>query len=80
MTRLDSLLLLAVFAALIFGLIMAARGQGRDTLAVETATELRLGAMPIQRALVWLALGLLVALAYLAYTAWLLGSLTPASA
>ena len=56
LTRLDSLLLLAVFAALIFGLIMAERGQGRDTLAVETATELRLGAMPIQLALVRLAL------------------------
>ena len=60
LTRLDSLLLLAVFALLIFWSIMAARGQGRDTLAVESATELRQGAMPIQRALVWLGLSLLV--------------------
>jgi len=54
------LLLLTVFVALIVWSIMAARGQGRDTLAVETAIELRQGAMPLQRALVWLALGLLV--------------------
>jgi len=60
LTRLDSLLLLAVFALLIVWSIMAARGQGRDTLAVETATELRQGAMPIQRALFWLGLSLLV--------------------
>ena len=60
LTRLDSLLLLAVFVGLIAWSIVAARGQDRDTLAVETATELRQGAMPLQRALTWLALGLLV--------------------
>ncbi len=60
LTRRDSLLLLAVFGALIAWSIAAARGQGRDTLAVETATELRRGAMPLRRALAWLALGLLV--------------------
>ena len=60
LTRLDSWLLLAVFAVLIVWSIVAARGQGRDTLAMETATELRQGAMPLRRALVWLALGLLV--------------------
>lgn len=60
LTRGDALLLLAVFLALIIWSILAARGQGRDTLAVETATELRQGAMPLQRALIWLALGLVV--------------------
>jgi cation:H+ antiporter len=60
LTRGDSLLLLAVFLALIIWSILAARGQGRDTLAMETATELRQGAMPLQRALIWLALGLVV--------------------
>ncbi len=60
LTRLDAILLLAVFAVLIVWSIVAARGQGRDTLAVETATELRQGAMPLPRALVWLALGLVV--------------------
>ena len=60
LTRLDSWLLLAVFAVLIAWSIVAVRGQDRDTLAVETATELRQGAMPLRRALAWLALGLLV--------------------
>ena len=60
LTRGDSLLLLAVFLALIIWSILAARGQGRDTLAMETATERRQGAMPLQRALIWLALGLVV--------------------
>ncbi len=60
LTRLDSTLLLAVFAALIAWSIVAVRGQDSNTLAVETETELRQGAMPLQRALVWLALGLLV--------------------
>jgi cation:H+ antiporter len=60
LTRGDSLLLLAVFAALIVWSIVVVRGQDSDTLAVETATELRQGAMPLQRALTWLALGLMV--------------------
>lgn len=60
LTRGDSFLLLVVFAGLIVWSIRAARGHDRDTLAVETATELRQGAMPLQHALIWLALGLLV--------------------
>jgi cation:H+ antiporter len=60
LTRGDSLLLLAVFAALIVWSIVVVRGQDSDTLAVETETELRQGAMPLQRALTWLALGLMV--------------------
>jgi cation:H+ antiporter len=60
LTRGDSLLLLAVFVVLIAWSIVAVRGQDSDTLAVETAAELRQGAMPLQRALIWLALGLLV--------------------
>lgn len=60
LTRGDALVLLVVFVGLIVWSIRAARGHDRDTLAVETATELRQGAMPRQRALVWLALGLLV--------------------
>ena len=59
-TRWDALLLLAVFGGLIAWSIVAARGQHRDTLAVETATELHAGAMPLRRALLWLGLGLLV--------------------
>jgi cation:H+ antiporter len=60
LTRLDSLLLLAVFAALIAWSIVAVRGQDRDTLAMETATELRQDAMPLPPALVWLAPGIVV--------------------
>lgn len=60
LTRSDSLLLLTVFAALIIWSILAARGHARDSLAVETASALRHSAMPLRRALTWLALGLLV--------------------
>ena len=60
LTRTDAFLLLAVFAVLIVWSIVAARGQGRDTLGVGTAAGLSQSAMPLQRALTWLALGLLV--------------------
>jgi cation:H+ antiporter len=60
LTRWDGFALLAVFGGLIAWSIVAARGQHRDTLAVETATELQAGAMPLSRALLWLGLGLLV--------------------
>ena len=60
LTRADSLLLLTVFAVLIVWSIVAARGHARDALAVETASALRHSAMPLSRALSWLALGLLV--------------------
>jgi cation:H+ antiporter len=60
LTRWDAVLLLAVFGGLIAWSIVAARGQGRDSLALETATELSAGAMPLNRALLWLGLGLLV--------------------
>jgi cation:H+ antiporter len=60
LSRRDAILLLAVFAGLVVWSIVAARGKGRDTLAVETATELQAGAMPLNRALGWLVVGLLV--------------------
>jgi cation:H+ antiporter len=60
LTRWDAWMLLAVFAVLIAWAVVAVRGQGKDRQAVETATELRQGAMPLRRAFVWLALGLLV--------------------
>ena len=60
LTRTDSLLLLTVFAVLIVWSIVAARGQARDTLAVGMASGLSQSAMPLARALTWLALGLLV--------------------
>jgi cation:H+ antiporter len=60
LTRTDACLLLAVFAVLIVWSVVAARGQGRDTLAARTAAGLNQSAMPLQRALTWLGLGLLV--------------------
>jgi cation:H+ antiporter len=60
LSRWDAGLLLAVFAGLVGWSIAAARGKGRDTLALETATELHAGAMPLVHALGWLGLGLLV--------------------
>lgn len=60
LTRTDACLLLAVLLMLIAWSVGVARGQGHDMLAVETASELRQGTMPLPRALVGLALGLLV--------------------
>ncbi len=60
LSRWDAWLLLGVFALLIVWSIRAARGQSRDTLAVETASALRQGAQPLANALAWLVLGLLV--------------------
>jgi cation:H+ antiporter len=60
LSRWDAFLLLSVFTGLVGWSILAARGKDRDTLAVETATELHAGAMPLTHALGWLGLGLLV--------------------
>lgn len=60
LTRGDSFVLLVVFVGLVVWSIKAVRGHDRDALALETATELRQGAMPLQGALIWLVLGLLV--------------------
>jgi cation:H+ antiporter len=60
LSRWDAWLLLTVFGVLIVWSIAAARGQGRDTLAVGMASGLSHSAMAPSRALTWLALGLLV--------------------
>jgi cation:H+ antiporter len=60
LSRWDAWLLLGAFVVLIVWSIRAARGQTRDTLAVETASALRQGAQPLAKALAWLVLGLLV--------------------
>ncbi|MBS3998120.1 MAG: calcium/sodium antiporter, partial [Hydrogenophaga sp.] len=59
-TRLDAWILLAVFAVLMTWSIVQGMRGGADALGDETATELQAHAMPIKRALMWLALGLLV--------------------
>lgn len=59
-TRPDAWILLAVFALLMtWSIIQGLRGDS-DTLGDETATELQAHAMPINRAVMWLVLGLLV--------------------
>lgn len=60
LSRLDAAGLLLVFAGLVSWSIVEARGNKGDTLARETATELRAHAMPLRRALVLLVVGLLV--------------------
>lgn len=60
LSRWDAWLLLGVFGVLIVWSVAAARNQGRDTLAVGMASGLSHSAMPLSRALSWLALGLLV--------------------
>jgi cation:H+ antiporter len=59
-SRMDAWILLAVFAVLITWSIVQGMRDGNDSLASETAGELQSHAMPLKRALLWLALGLLV--------------------
>ena len=60
LSRVNALVLLAAFAALMAWSIRTARAHADDALAQETAHELQAGAMPLPRALMWLALGLVV--------------------
>jgi cation:H+ antiporter len=59
-SRADAGVLLLAFAALVVWSVVTARGHGEDALAQETATEMREGAMPMTRALMWLVVGFLV--------------------
>lgn len=60
LSRLDAAVLLLVFAGLVSWSIVEARRNKGDTLAKETATELRAHALPLRRALLLLVVGLLV--------------------
>lgn len=60
LSRLDAAVLLLVFAGLVSWSIVEARRNKGDTLARETATELRAHALPLRRALLLLVVGLLV--------------------
>jgi cation:H+ antiporter len=60
LSRLDAAVLLLVFAGLVSWSIVEARRSKGDTLARETATELRAHALPLRRALLLLVVGLLV--------------------
>jgi cation:H+ antiporter len=59
-TRVDALILLSAFVLLMGWTIREGLSHGDDTLAQETAAELREHVMPLPRALLWLVLGLLV--------------------
>jgi len=56
--RTDAVILLAVFALLMTWSVVAGLHSGPDALAFETSTELDAHAMPLSRALLWLAVGL----------------------
>jgi cation:H+ antiporter len=69
-TRLDAWVLLAVFGVLVTWSIVEGMRGGGDALAVETATELKAHAMPLNRSLVWLVVGLLVLVASSRLLVW----------
>jgi len=60
LSRTDGAILLGVFALLMTWSIVEGMRSGNDALAVETSTELQAHSMPLPRALMWLALGLIV--------------------
>lgn len=60
LSRVDALVLLAAFTLLMAWSIREALNHGDDALGQETATELKAGAQPLPRALLWLVLGLVV--------------------
>lgn len=60
LSRIDAWVLLGVFALFMTWSIVEGMRAGNDALAHETSVELQAHAMPLPRALMWLALGLLV--------------------
>jgi cation:H+ antiporter len=69
-SRMDGVILLGVFALLMTWSIVEGMRGGSDTLAFETSTELQAHAMPLPRALMWLAVGLLVLIASSRLLVW----------
>lgn len=70
LSRLDGAILLGVFALLMTWSIVEGMRSGNDALAVETSVELNAHAMPLPRALMWLAIGLLVLIASSRLLVW----------
>lgn len=60
LSRIDACVLLGVFAALVAWSIVEGLRGSDDALGVETAAELQAHAMPLQRSLMWVVIGLLV--------------------
>jgi cation:H+ antiporter len=69
-SRMDAWILLAVFGVLVTWSIVEGMRGGSDALASETATELKAHEMPLNRALLWLALGLVVLIASSRLLVW----------
>jgi len=59
-SRLDAVILLVVFSGLMIWSIREGLSDGKDTLSQETEAELEAHPMPIQKAWVWLAVGLVL--------------------
>ncbi|MDO8905126.1 calcium/sodium antiporter [Hydrogenophaga sp.] len=70
LSRMDGAVLLGVFAVLMTWSIVVGMRSGNDALAFETSTELQAHAMPLPRALMWLAVGLLVLIASSRLLVW----------
>jgi cation:H+ antiporter len=59
-TRVEALVLLSVFAALLFWAIRQGMREKTDTLARETEQELAIHAMPLRRGMIWLVVALIL--------------------
>lgn len=70
LSRTDGVILLGVFALLMTWSIVEGMRGGNDALAFETSTELQAHAMPLSRALLWLAVGLIVLIASSRLLVW----------
>lgn len=70
LSRANALVLLAAFVALMVWSIREALTHGDDALAQETADELKAGALPLPRALLWLVVGLVVLVASSRLLVW----------
>ncbi len=60
LSRNDAWILLGLFVALVAWSIIEGMRGGDDALATETAAELQAHAMPLQRSLMWVVIGLMV--------------------
>lgn len=70
LTRLDAVLLLSVFAGLMFWSIREGMSQNNDALGSDMAAELQEHAMSRQTALTWLVIGLLLLIASSRLLVW----------
>ncbi len=70
LTRMDAAVLLVVFAMLMGWTTWESISQPKDTLGVEVEQELVVHAMPIQRAFIWLFVGLILLIVSSRFLVW----------